>query len=129
MPVKLRRRKKAPQLGHIAAPHVEPSPERHALHLKPRTNAMSKERHQHNIAGLRFVKIGSLGGSRVDRRHRQAFRDISKGVRIADGEIVQSTLHTGIAANGKVRLVALHVERAAVHATDADTFVFRLTGG
>jgi hypothetical protein len=127
--VKVWRREEAPQLRHVAAPHVEPSPERHALHLDPRTNAMSEERHQYDIAGLRFVKIGRLGGSRVDCRHGQAFRDIAKGVRIADGEIVQPTLHAGIAANRKVRLVALHVERAAVHATDADAFVFRFTGG
>src|SRR2546426_1359782 len=57
----------------------------------------------------------------------QTLGDISKGMRVAYGEIVQPAFDAGISLNGKICFVAIHVERRAVNTSDADAFIPGIT--
>ena len=127
--IEIRRRQQRPQLVHVVAPHVEPSPGPDWLRFDPRTHPVPEQRHQCDRPGTRLVEVRRLGSTGVYRRHRRAFGDVAERMRIADGEVVQSTQDAGIAANREIGLLPVHIERAAVYASNSDALILCFARG
>ena len=121
--IQIRSRQERAQLADVATPDVEPSPEPDALKFDPRPQTVPKQRHESNAAGTRFVEVGGLGSAGIYGWYRRVLGNVPESMRVADGKLVQPTLHSSVPAYRKIRLIAVHVEGATVNASNPDTFV------
>src|SRR5437870_8180638 len=112
---------------HVTTLNVDPPPKRDRFGLDERPPAAPKQCNERDIAGARFIEACRFGCARINRRHRQTGRNIAEGMGVAYRKIIQSSLHTCISANGKVRLVPINVKRGAMNAPNPKPFIARLS--
>ena len=86
---------------------------------------MPEQRDECHAARAGLVEVRGLGCTGVDGRDRRSLGDVTERMRVTDREIVEPALDARIATNREVGLIAVHVERAAMDASDAYS---RVTG-
>src|SRR5437667_8642013 len=128
MAIQVLNRQHAAKFVHVTALNVDPAPEPDWLGIDARAPAASKQCDKRHIAGAGLVEACRFGSARVNRRRRQIWRHVAKGVRVADCKIVQSSLDSCISANWKVCLVSIDVKRGAMNAPDPESFIAGLAG-
>ena len=90
---------------------------------------MPEERDESNVASAGLVEVRGLWCAGVNRRNGRGLSDVTERMRVTYRKIVESSLDARIATNREVGLIAVHVERAAMHATDAYSCVAGFAAG
>jgi hypothetical protein len=99
--------------------HVNPPPKSHRLGIDARAEAAPEQGYERNPARAGIIEACGLGSARIYRRHGQILGDVAERMGVADRKVIQPSLNACISPNGKVRLIPLDVECAAVNATDS----------
>src|SRR5260370_37652123 len=113
------RAQRCAQLVDGGAPRVDPPPERNRLRHYARPQPVPEQSDECHAAGAGLVEVRGRGGSGVHGWDRRSLGDVTERMRVTYREIVQPPLDARIATNREVRLIAVHVERAAMDAPDA----------
>ena len=80
---------------------------------------MPEERDECHVAGVGLVEGRGLRRAGVNSRDRRSRGDVTKRMRVTDREIIEPAMHARVATNREVGLIAVHVERAAMDASDS----------
>src|SRR5712691_9535851 len=92
MAIEILRGQQCAQLVDVAAPPVDPPPERNRLRLYARPQPVPEQSNECHAAGAGLVEVRGLGCTGVHGRDRRSLGDVTERMRVTYREIVQPPL-------------------------------------